>query len=85
MQDQIFVQIRALISAYIEVAEDELDMNADLDLVYDMDSTEMTEFAKEVERKFGIPASKSDRGSWGSGQAIYAFILAKQADNRACV
>jgi len=84
MQDPIFVQLRALISAYIEVAEDELDMNADLDLVYDMDSTEMTEFAKEVESKFGIPASKSERGSWESGQAIYAFILARQADNRVC-
>ncbi|RWR03024.1 hypothetical protein ED28_04960 [[Pantoea] beijingensis] len=84
MQDPIFVQLKALISAYIDVAEDELDMNADLDLVYDMDSTEMTEFAKEVENKFGIPALKSERSSWESGQAIYAFILARQADNRVC-
>ncbi|EIS1474294.1 acyl carrier protein [Serratia marcescens] len=84
MQDPIFVQVRALISAYIEVAEDELDMSADLDLVYDMDSTEMTEFAKEVERTFGIPASKSERGSWESGQAIYAFILAKQTNHSVC-
>lgn len=82
MHDTIFVQLRTLISAYIEVEEEEFDMNSDLDLVYDMDSTEMTEFAKEVESKFGIPASKSERGSWQSGQAIYAFILDKQAEKQ---
>jgi len=81
MQDPIFLLVKALISTYIDVAQDELDMSADLDLVYDMDSTEMTEFAKEVERKFGIPASKSERGSWESGQAIYEFIRAKKVES----
>lgn len=80
MQDPIFEQVRALISAYIEIEEDKFDMSADLDLEYDMDSTELTEFAKEIERVFGIPASKSERSSWESGQTIYAFILAKKAD-----
>jgi len=83
MQDPIFIQIRRLISAYIEVSEDELDMNADLNSEYDIDSTEMTELAKEIESKFGIPASKSERSSWETGQTIYAFIRDKKADNNA--
>ncbi|GLR08437.1 hypothetical protein COO59_14270 [Mixta theicola] len=84
MNDNVFLAVRALLANYIDIMEDELDMNADLDLVYDMDSTEMTEFAKEIEKEFGIPASKSERESWESGQTIYAFILAKQPDNYLC-
>ena len=79
MKDQIFAEVKALLAAYIDVAEAELDMDADLDLVYDMDSTELTEFAKEIENRFGVAASRTDRQDWDTGSAIVSFVLAKSA------
>lgn len=81
MKENVFDEVKNLISAYIEVPKHELDMSANLDLTYDMDSTEMTEFAKEIEQKFNISASKSERSSWESGLSICQFIMTKQADS----
>jgi acyl carrier protein len=80
MKDHIAAQVKALLANYIDVPQAELDMDADLDLAYDMDSTELTEFAKEVENAFGIAATRSDRQSWETGNAICAFVLAKSTD-----
>lgn len=80
MKDQIAAQVKALLANYIDVPVAELDMDADLDLAYDMDSTELTEFAKEIESAFGIAANRSDRQSWETGNAICNFVLAKSAD-----
>jgi acyl carrier protein len=81
MKEEIYAQVKALIAAYIDVPEAELKMDADLDLVYDMDSTELTEFAKEIDKRFGVAASRSDRQSWETGNSICEFVLAKKAES----
>lgn len=77
MQDNIFEEIKALIADYIEVPVEKLSMDADLDIEYDMDSTEMTEFAKTIEQKYGISITKSNRQDWVCGKDIGKFILAQ--------
>ncbi|UFH50202.1 acyl carrier protein [Pseudomonas sp. KNUC1026] len=70
--------VRALLSAYVDVKQEQFDMAADLDLVYDIDSTEMTELAKKIELAFGIPVSKTQRQDWTTGQSISAFLAQQQ-------
>lgn len=77
VKEQIHAGVKALITAYIDVAPEDFSMTADLDLVYDMDSTEMTEFAKEIERQYGIPVSRTERQSWETAESIAEFVLAK--------
>jgi acyl carrier protein len=80
MKEEIYAQVKALLADYIDVPVMELNMDADLDMVYEMDSTELTEFAKEIDNRFGVAASRSDRQSWETGNAICEFVLAKKAE-----
>lgn len=77
MREQVYAAVRELISNYIDIQPMDLDMDADLDLVYDMDSTEMIEFAKKLNSCFGVNASQSDRASWSTANSICEFVLAK--------
>ncbi len=81
MQDKINEEIREMIAGYIDVNASELSMDADLDIEYDMDSTEMTEFAKKVEQKYGISIQRSERQDWVSGRDICKFVARKLADS----
>jgi acyl carrier protein len=60
-------------------------MDADLDIEYDMDSTEMTEFAKKIEQKYGISIQRSERQDWVSGSDICKFVARKLADSAVTV
>lgn len=77
MQDKIYDEIRDLIAEYIEIPKDELSMDADLDIEYDMDSTEMTELAKNIEQKYTISIAKSERQNWVSARSICSFVAQK--------
>lgn len=74
MQNSVYEEVAALIADYIDVAKDQFSMDVDLDIEYDMDSTEMTELAKKIEEKFAIAVVKSDRQDWVSGLDIYKFV-----------
>jgi|688.fasta_scaffold1054639_2 acyl carrier protein len=85
MQEKINEEIRAMIAGYIDVNASELSMDADLDIEYDMDSTEMTEFAKKIEQKYGISIQRSERQDWVSGSDICKFVARKLADSAVTV
>lgn len=83
MKTQIETDIKLLLAVYVSLPEDEISLSADLDLEYDMDSTELTEFAKILEKDFAISIAKSQRQCWVTGQDICNFVheqvLARQA------
>lgn len=74
MSNTIETRIQTLIAGYLGLAVDKVDMSADLDTAYEMDSTELTDFAKAVEKEFGISISKTDRKDWDSGKDISSFV-----------
>lgn len=79
MSNALNRQVRELLSGYVDLTPDEFRMDADLDLVYDMDSTELTELAKKIEQHFGVPAKKSERDDWTTGEHICRFLQARLA------
>lgn len=80
MSNVLNEQVRELLAAYVELPPAEFRMDADLDLAYDMDSTELTELAKKIEQRFGVRASKSERQDWSTGEHICRFLQLRQAD-----
>lgn len=85
MQDSVFEEIQTLIADYIDVKASELSMDADLDLEYDMDSTELTEFAKKIQQRYGISITKTDRQRWETGRDIAKLVSQKLALERDAV
>ena len=67
-------QIRELLAGYVDAAPAEFQMDASLDLVYDMDSTELTELAKKIAQRFGVRATGSQRDDWNTGDDICRFL-----------
>jgi len=74
MNSTLIEQVRELLAAYVDVAPEAFQMDADLDLAYDMDSTEMTEFAKKIEQRFGVQATRSQRSDWRTGHHVCQFL-----------
>ncbi|WP_423391433.1 acyl carrier protein [Burkholderia sp. LMG 21824] len=66
--------IQEMIAGYLGLQASDVDMSADLDLEYDMDSTELTDFAQLIEKRFSISIDKSHRRSWETGCDIAAFV-----------
>lgn len=66
--------VRELLAAYVDVLPVDFRMEADLDLAYDMDSTELTELAKKIEQRFHVKATKSHRDDWRSGNDVCRFV-----------
>jgi acyl carrier protein len=66
--------VRELLAAYVDVLPVDFRMEADLDLAYDMDSTELTELAKKIEQRFQVKATKSHRDAWRSGNDVCRFV-----------
>lgn len=85
MSDHILQTIRSMLAGYVEVPETDFRMEADLDAEYDMDSTELTEFAKRIEEVFFVPVSKSTRQSWVTGNDIAAFVVAHQVQQKIAI
>lgn len=79
MQDKISKEIRAMLANYIDIPEEEVSMDAILDSEYEMDSTEMIEFAKKIEQKYGISITKSDHRTWLSGNHVCKFVIDQMA------
>ena len=67
-------QVCELLAEYVNLPAAEFQMDASLDLAYDMDSTEMTELAKKVEERFGVRASRSQRQDWLTGNDLCRFL-----------
>ena len=67
-------QVCELLAEYVNLPAAEIQMDASLDLAYDMDSTEMTELAKKVEERFGVRASRSQRQDWLTGNDLCRFL-----------
>lgn len=81
MSNDLNNQVRELLAGYVDVPVDEFDMDADLDLAYDMDSTELTEFAKTLEVRFDAPATRSQRQDWTTGRHIARFLEAQRGES----
>src|SRR5579859_390623 len=79
MEDTIRSAVRALLAGYIEVDESTFSMTADLDLEYEIDSTEVTEVARKIEELFSVQVSKSSREAWTTGEDIAAFVSRARA------
>ena len=73
MSNTVFNDVRELLAGYVEVEAADFQMSADLAEEYAMDSTELTEIAKKIERRFGISVDKSERLDWTNGERIYRF------------
>ncbi|MBY5775258.1 hypothetical protein HFN63_35440 [Rhizobium leguminosarum] len=73
MSDDL-TDLRTMLANYVDIPVETFDMSEDLDLTYDMDSTELTEFAKNLTCKYGLAIQKSDRADWRTGNDIVAFI-----------
>jgi len=71
---QNFADVRTILATYTETPIEEFDMSEDLDLTYDMDSTELTDFAKRLTQQYGVIIAKSDRADWTTGNDIVAFL-----------
>ncbi len=69
-----FADVRTILATYTETPAEEFDMSEDLDLTYDMDSTELTDFAKRLTQQYDVIISKSDRADWTTGNDIVAFL-----------
>ena len=69
-------QVRELLASYVDAVPAEFQMDASLDLVYDMDSTELTELAKKIGQRFGVRATSSQRDDWNTGDDICRFLEA---------
>lgn len=66
--------IQEMIAGYVGVPANDVDMSANLDLEYDMDSTELTDFAQLIEKRFSISIDKSHRQIWETGGDIAVFV-----------
>ncbi|AKI01946.1 acyl carrier protein [Hoeflea sp. IMCC20628] len=84
---QNFADVRTILATYTETPIEEFDMSEDLDLTYDMDSTELTDFAKQLTQQYGVVIAKSDRADWTTGNDIVAFLkrAASNTDHTAAV
>ena len=84
---QNFADMRTMLANYTQTPIEEFDMSEDLDLTYDMDSTELTEFAKHLAQQYNIIVAKSDRADWRPGHDIVAFLhrVSSNADCTAAV
>lgn len=71
---QNFVDVRTMLAHYTQTPIEEFDMSEDLDLTYDMDSTELTDLAKRLAQQYNIVVAKSDRADWRTGNDIVAFM-----------
>ena len=80
MESQIFAEIKTILSSYVNVSEQQLQMDADLVGVYGMDSTEMTALTKEIEEHFRIPIRHSGSATiWVTGNDIVEFVQREAA------
>ena len=77
MQNHLQQQIQALLAAYLDIPASDFQMEASLENSYDMDSSEMTEFAKTLEQRFGITTLKTERSDWNTGNDICRFVEAR--------
>ncbi|MGO6747874.1 phosphopantetheine-binding protein [Rhizobium ruizarguesonis] len=71
---QTFTTVKTMLAKYSETPIDDFDMSDDLDLTYDMDSTELTELAQQLAQRYNIIIAKSDRADWRTGNDIVAFV-----------
>lgn len=69
-----FADVRRMLANYTQTPTEEFDMSEDLDLTYDMDSTELTDFAKHLSQEYNIIIAKSDRADWRTGNDIVSFV-----------
>ena len=72
--NQIFADVRTMLANYTQTPIEAFDMSGDLDLTYDMDSTELTDLARRLSQQYNIVIGKSDRADWRTGNDIVAFI-----------
>jgi len=77
MNSKIYNDVQALLAGYVSISPTEFNMNANLDRVYDMDSTELTELAMKIEQQFGVSVSRSERQDWETGADICRFLEGK--------
>jgi acyl carrier protein len=82
MQNDLHHQIRGLLAAYLDIPAGDFQMEAGLESGYDMDSSEITEFAKTLEQRFGITTLKTERSDWNTGNDICCFVESRLSANR---
>ncbi len=80
MNSEIEKRIKSIVGSYIDMSADEISMDASLGREYEMDSTEITELAKIVEKAFGVAIAKTDRKTWKTVGDICQFISAAQPE-----
>lgn len=71
---QKFADVQTMLAHCTQTPIEEFDMSEDLDLTYDMDSTELTDLAKRLAQKYNIVIARSDRADWRTGNDIVAFV-----------
>ena len=77
MADNVWLTVRDLLADYVGVPAEDFQMEKSLDLDYAMDSTELTEFARQIESRFALSIAKSQRSSWERGEDVAAFVRAQ--------
>lgn len=70
-------KIIGIIADSIGIKNSELDMKADLEDIYDMDSTEKADLARILEGEFKIRIVKSSKESWNTAEDIIKFVTSE--------
>lgn len=68
-------KIIEVIADCIGIEAESLDINADLDDEYNMDSTEKADLARILENEFNIKVEKSSKDTWNTAKDIIAFVM----------
>lgn len=74
MEKLIYNKIINQLANFVEVEFSKFDMTANLEEEYDIDSTELTDLAKILEKEFDVKINKSEIDNWESGNSIFNFI-----------
>ena len=59
-----------IIAESIGIDREDLDITADLDIEYDMDSTEKADLARILEKEFKIEIERSSKDTWNTASDI---------------
>ncbi|RAW97796.1 MULTISPECIES: acyl carrier protein [unclassified Photorhabdus] len=74
------VKIKTILSLFLNINIDDFNMDVNLADAYDMDSTELADLAKEIEKEFGISVTKSQFSHWETGRAVLDFVSSSLND-----
>lgn len=75
MKNKIENRIIEIIVEMIELKKEDLNINANLNDEYDMDSAEKAELARILEQEFKVEIERSTRNTWNTTKDIVKFVI----------